>query len=98
VVRMVEVTYLPEIECEVTDSRALPDTEIVGVADHTGNRHFLRLGKGSVERVGRKTYLRVGLADLDRQKRKALVELPLEADSGVRRLWVPFASFRVAQE
>jgi hypothetical protein len=91
---MAEVTYLPEVECEVTSSRALPDTEIVGVKDVSGNTHYLRIGKGTTRRAGGKHYLRVGVVDLDRPGGRALVELPLEADSGVRRVWIPFGRFR----
>jgi hypothetical protein len=36
----------------------------------------------------------VGIVQLDHRNRKALIELPYEADPGVNRLWVPFASFR----
>jgi hypothetical protein len=89
-----EVTYLPEVECVVTTERGLLDTQIVGVPDENGNRQYLRVPQGYVTRQGDKTYLPIGIVELDRRKRRALVELPVEADSGVRRLWVPFDNFR----
>jgi hypothetical protein len=89
-----EVTYLAEVECVVTTERGLLDTQIVGVPDENGSRQYLRVPQGYVTRQGDKTYLPIGIVELDRRKRRALVELPVEADSGVRRLWVPFDNFR----
>jgi hypothetical protein len=91
---LAEITYLPEVECVVTTERGLLDTQIVGVPDEAGRREFLRVPQGFVTREGDKTYLPIGIVELDRRKRRALVELPLEADSGARRLWVPFDNFR----
>jgi hypothetical protein len=91
---VVEVTYLPEVECEVAVPKGLFDTAVVGVPDVTGNKQFLRVPKGYVTRDNGKTYLPIGVVELDYRQRRALVELPHEADSGVRRLWVPFTSFR----
>jgi hypothetical protein len=92
---VIEVTYLAEVLCEISVPNGILDTQVVGVPDVDGNRQFLRVGKGMVTEEGGKTYLPVGIVELDRKSRKALVELPLEADSGFRRLWVPFDNFRV---
>jgi hypothetical protein len=94
---MVEITYLPEVECEVTTESGILDTQVIAVPDESGNRQYLRVGKGVVTRSGGKTYLPIGIVELDRRNRRALVELPLEADSGARRLWVPFDNFRVKE-
>jgi hypothetical protein len=95
---MAEITYLPEVECVVSVADGVLDTEVVGVPDETGNRQFLRVGKGFVTRENGKTYLPVGVVELDYRKRRALVELPYEAASGARRLWVPFTNFRQQRE
>jgi hypothetical protein len=95
---MIDIVYLPQVECEVTNPNALFETEIVGVPDERDNHQFLRVGKGFVIRDNGKTYLPVGLVELDRKNRRALIELPHEADSGVRRLWVPFERFRHQKE
>jgi hypothetical protein len=87
-----ETTYLSQVECTV--QAGMLNTEIVGVADDQGNYQYLRVGKGSVMTEGGKTYLPIGIVELDRRQRRALVELPIEADSGARRLWVPFDRFR----
>jgi hypothetical protein len=91
---LTEVVYLPEVECEVNAENALLGTEIVGVPDESGNRQFLRVGKGFVIRANGKTYLPIGVVEVDRKNHRALVELPHEADSGFSRLWIPFSRFR----
>lgn len=93
--QMQEVTYLPEVLCEISVAEGILDTQVVGVPDVDGNRQFLRVSKGFVTQEGNKTYLPIGIVELDRRNRVALVELPVEADSGARRLWVPFDHFRV---
>jgi hypothetical protein len=91
---MAEITYLPEVECVVTVENGLVDTQVVKVPDEENKYQFLRVGKGIVVRDDGKSYLPVGVVQLDHRGKRALVELPQEADSGVRRLWVPFARFR----
>lgn len=95
---LAEVTYLPEVECVVTTEHGLFDTQIVGVPDEAGRHQFLRVPQGVVTRDAGKTYLPIGIVELDRGQRRALVELPVEADSGFRRLWVPFDNFRQKRE
>jgi hypothetical protein len=90
------ITYLPQVECTVQNG--MLNTAIIGVADEDGNHQYLRVGQGSVATEGGKTYLPIGIVELDRRKRRALVELPVEADSGARRLWVPFDRFRPVRE
>lgn len=90
---MNEVTYLSEVECEVLVPNAMLDTQVIAVTDNEGTRHVLRVAKGGLDEHAEKRYLPVGLVNVDRTSRCALVELPHEADSGRRRIWVPFASF-----
>jgi hypothetical protein len=59
-------TYYPEVECEATPS-SLYDTEVMGVADETDNRHLLRVARGMVHRSDSKAYLPVGIVDVDRR-------------------------------
>jgi hypothetical protein len=93
---MSETVYYPEVECDATPSD-LHETEVVGVPDDTGNRQFLRVGKGFLTRVKGKTYLPIAVVELDYQHERALVQLPYEADSGANRIWVKFNSFRQAK-
>jgi hypothetical protein len=95
---MAEITYLPEVECQVSSSDLL-DTYIVGVRDAVSKKtHFLRVSKSFVNQDNKKTYLPIGVVRLDYDNQKALIELPREADSGANRLWVSFSSFRPDRE
>ena len=89
----VNATYLPEVECKVRAGDA--DWEaIVAVKDEKDREQFLTVSKGLVSTVGGQSYLSVGVVQIDHAGRRVLIELPVEADSGVGRLWVPFAAFR----
>lgn len=91
---MAEVTYLPEVECEVLEG--IRESEVtVGVADESGNRQYLTVDGEFVNREGDRAYLPVGIVRVDRANRRVLIELPRESDSGFSRLWVPFSSFRL---
>jgi hypothetical protein len=94
---MIEITYLPEIECQV--SEGLRENEYaIAVADEKGRRQHLRINKKLVASVDGKHYLPVGIVDLDYRAKRALVELPHESDGGVNRLYVPFSSFRTEED
>lgn len=88
-----ERLYYPEVECEATPSD-LYDTEIVGVLDETGNRHYLRVAGGVVRRAEDKAYLPIGIVEVDRRGGRVLIQLPYEADSGANRLWITLERFR----
>lgn len=88
-----EIHYYPDVECEVTPSD-LYQTEIVGIADETGNRHFFRVARGTTTDRGGKSYLGIAIVEVDRQNCRTLIQLPVEADSGANRLWVSFQGFR----
>ena len=94
---MKEITYLPEIECEIK-AGFLVNELAVAVADERGNRQHLRVNQHLVAHENGKHYLAIGIVELDLRKKRALVELPHEADSGANRLWVPFISFRRDKE
>ncbi len=49
-----EITYLSEVECLVHSADALLNTQIIGVADESGNQQYLRVAKGSITRSGEK--------------------------------------------
>ncbi len=91
---MTEKTYLPEVECIITVPEGILNTQVVAVPDETGDKHYLRVGKGEATQQGGKTYLPIWVVQFDHKGRRALVELPQEADSGTRRIWVPYEKFR----
>jgi len=94
---MAEVTYTPEVRCEVSEGSR--DTEVtVCVRDGTGFRQFMQVTRAMVNTYDEKPYLPVGIIQVDRKARRALIELPTEADSGVNRMWMRFDSFLVDRE
>jgi hypothetical protein len=95
---MPEVTYLAEVECDVVVPNGILDTQVIRVADTENHSHALRVAKGWVVEEGGKKYLPIGLIYVDYRGKRALIELPQEADSGTRRVWVPFARFRRQDE
>lgn len=96
--QFIEVTYLAEIECAILIERSIHDSQVIGVTDVGGRQHDLRVPKGELTHENGKAYLPIGIVDLDRRNRKALIELPTEAGSGYRRLWIRFDNFRVKRE
>jgi hypothetical protein len=77
--------------CEV---RPGPGTvaDSVGVRDINGVPTFLSIQRDFVRRRQGKTYLPIGVVYRDREKGVALIEFPVEADSGAHRIWVPLPS------
>lgn len=91
---MAEITYLPEVRCEV--SEGLTDREItVSVQDVEGREQYIHVHPTMVNSRIETPYLPVGVIDIDRRNRRVLIELPIEADSGTSRMWIPVDSFRV---
>ncbi len=90
---MSEITYLPEVRCEV--SEGLTDRDFtVSVKDIEGRDQYIHVTQSMVDGRGGTTYLPVGIINVDRRNRRVLIELPTEADSGANRMWIPFSSFR----
>jgi hypothetical protein len=90
---MSEITYLPEVRCEV--SEGLTDRDYtVSVKDITGRDQYIHVIKSMVNEENGTTYLPVGIINVDRRNSRVHIELPTEADSGANRMWIPFDSFR----
>jgi hypothetical protein len=91
---MAEVTYLPEVRCEVTPGGILPGGVTARIKDVDGRCQYVQVTRGMINHQVGEDYLPIGIVDIDRQARKVLIELPVEADSGVNRMWVGFDSLR----
>jgi hypothetical protein len=91
---MAELTYFPEVQCEVTVGGLLPRGVTARVADVEGRHQFVQVTSGMINRWSDRDYLPVGIVEIDRKKRRVLIELPAEADSGAHRLWVRFDDLR----
>jgi hypothetical protein len=88
-----EVTYLPEVQCEVSEGLTGDDIT-VSVRDVDGRDQYMHVLPSMVNRENGTTYLPVGIINVDRRNERLLIELPTEADSGINRMWIPFDSFR----
>jgi hypothetical protein len=76
------------VRCEV--SAGLRDSErTVMVRGCDRRRHFLRVEHYVIMERDGVSYLPVELIDIDPKTQARLIELPLEADSGAHRVWVP---------
>lgn len=91
---MAEIIYLPEVRCEI--SEGLTESDItVCVKDIEGREQFIHVLPSMVNGVGQASYLPVGVIEVDARNNRVLIELPIEADSGVNRMWMPIDSFRM---
>lgn len=91
---MTELTYHPEVKCEVSLGGLLPEGVTARIRDAEGRRQFVQVTSGLINRWGGTDYLPVGIVAIDRKRRWALIELPAEADSGTNRMWVKFDDLR----
>jgi hypothetical protein len=64
----------------------------VAVRDTTNQPTFLEMDRNMVTRQRGQTYIPVGEVYRDKEKGVALIEFPIEADSGAHRIWVPLTS------
>ena len=91
---MSETIYFPEVRCEI--SEGLIESDItVSIRDINGRDQFIHVLPSMVNRELSKCFLPVGIINVDYPNNRVLVELPIEADSGVNRMWMSFDSFRI---
>ena len=80
--------------CEVRYPKQKGVAVGVAVRDTSNEPTNLEIqGDFVVHRDG-KTYLPIGVVYRDKEKGSALIEFPVEADSGAHRIWVPLTSLR----
>jgi hypothetical protein len=70
----------------------------VGVRNINNVKTFLSIQHDFVTQRQGKTYLPIGVVYKDRDKGVALIEFPVEADSGAHRIWVPLSSLLESSE
>jgi hypothetical protein len=68
------------------------------VRDINNVRTFVSVQQDFVTRRQGKTYLPIGVVYKDKEKGVALIEFPVEADSGAHRIWVPLTSLVESNE
>jgi hypothetical protein len=91
---MADMTYYPEVRCEVLGSGIVPDGVTARVEDLSKRSQFVQVTREMICWYGEEAFLPVGFVEVDYQNRRVLIELPAEADSGANRMWVAFESLR----
>ena len=79
------------VQCEVSPGVGSVAVS-VAVRDSANQPTFLEIDRGMVTRRHGRHYLPVGEVCRDLEKGVALIEFPVEADSGAHRIWVPLSS------
>ncbi len=77
--------------CEVRPGVGKMDVS-VNVRDTENVPTFLQVERDFVANQQGRTYLPIGVVFRDKEKGVALIEFPVEADSGAHRIWVPLTS------
>src|SRR4051812_9398641 len=93
---MTEVTYLPEVRCEVIPGGILPEGVTARVEAEDGRSQYVQVTRGMINHDEGQDYLPIGIVQIDRSRRRVLIELPTEADSGANRMWIKFDALRKA--
>jgi hypothetical protein len=91
---MSEIIYRPEVRCEVSEGLTGSDITVC-VQDVLGNDQYIHVLPSMVNWEHDIPYLPVGIINVYRRHGRVLIELPIEADSGVNRMWMPFEGFRI---
>jgi hypothetical protein len=78
---------MPFVACEVSEGPRA-GFKVVGVASIEGHTEYLTLEERFLARRDDAYVLPVWLIGRDRRYNTALVQLPVEADSGANRVWV----------
>jgi hypothetical protein len=88
---------MAQIICEVSEGLRHSEAT-VRIRDYSGRAEFLPTDREFLTQRGDTYFLPVGLIHLDRAQGLALIELPLEADSGANRIWVQLKDLDLSPE
>jgi hypothetical protein len=75
------------LACEVSEGLRRQEATVKVIAAD-GVAEYMPVDRSILCKEGTRYYLPVTLVSVDRKKKAALVGLPVEADSGARRIWV----------
>lgn len=78
---------MPLISCEITEGPR-PGFKTVGVQTVEGRKEFFSIEDRFLAKRGEDYLLPVFVIGKDKHRQMVLVQLPLEADSGARRVWL----------
>jgi hypothetical protein len=75
------------VHCEVSDGPR-PGFKTIGIESIEGFKEYLAIEQRFLKFNGQDWYLPIIIVGKDSDHNTALIELPLEADSGAKRVWV----------
>jgi hypothetical protein len=90
---MAEVTYYPEVLCQIQEV-VPPLDRIAELRDIDGRLHQINVPSSMIRRIGPDDFLPIGIVEIDRRKQVALIEFPVESGQGTNRAWVRFNKLR----
>ena len=90
---MSEVTYYPEVRCEVAQVSP-PLDRIAEFRDFEGRLHQINVPRNMIVHRGDEFFLPIGIVEIDRRGRKVLIEFPVESGQGTNRAWMDFDDLR----
>jgi hypothetical protein len=77
---------MAQVLCEISEGLR-PAEATVKLVDYYGRTYFLPADREWLTKIGDRYYMPVILIHIDEAHKAALVELPIETDSGAHRLW-----------
>ncbi len=84
---------MAKVFCKVTNGLR-PAEATVEVPTYAGRSEFMPVDRGLLSETHGKAFLSVVVLHVNWAKKAALVSLPVEADSGVNRIWVKLADLQ----
>jgi hypothetical protein len=84
------------LSCEVSEGLQVREATVKVLAED-GVAEYLPVVRSALRQEGKRHYLPVQLVKIDEDRGAALVGLPVEADSGARRIWVKLDSLKQAE-
>ena len=85
------------VHCEISPGLR-PSEATASVKEYGGNPQFIPVDREFLSKIKGRWYLPVVLLRIDQGKKAALVQLPVEADSGANRFWVDLADVHQTEE
>jgi hypothetical protein len=85
------------VVCEISGGLRSSEATAI-VTDFEGRRQFIPVDREFLSDINGKWYMPIGLLRVDKDNKAALIQLPVEADSGANRFWVKLGNIHQSQE
>jgi hypothetical protein len=85
------------VVCEISEGLRSSEATAV-ITDFDGRRQFIPVDREFLSEINGKWYMPIGFLRVDKDHKAALIQLPVEADSGANRFWVELGNIHQSQE